>query len=75
MGAIQGTSSHRIILEIRESKSALICQHCDKPILEISDEALSIVSKHGSSKHANVLTIEQVEFLLFEMKRRKLNSE
>ena len=63
--------SHRLILEIRESKSVLICQHCDKPILEIEEGEIKILSKHGSRKHNNVLTIEYLKMLVFEMQRQK----
>lgn len=63
--------SHRLILEIRDSRSVLICQHCEKPILEIVEGEISIGSKHGSSKHTNVLTIEYLQMLVFEMQRQK----
>jgi hypothetical protein len=64
-------SSHRLILEIRDSKSVLICQHCEKPILEIENGEINIGSKHGSSKHKNILTIEYLKLLVFEMQRQK----
>lgn len=49
----------------------LICQHCDRPILEIVDGEASIDSKHGSHKHENILTVEYMQMLVFEMQRQK----
>lgn len=63
--------SHRLILEIRDSKSVLICQHCDRPILEIVEGDIEIQSKHGPSLHRNVLSVEYLRMLAFEMIRQK----
>lgn len=67
----ESEKSHRLILEIRDSKSVLICQHCERPVLEIVDGEIEITSKHGSLKHANVLTIEYLQMIVFEMQRQK----
>lgn len=63
--------SHRIVLEIRASKTVLLCKDCSKPILEISDGELSVTSKHGSSKHRNVLSSEALRLIAFEMRRQQ----
>lgn len=49
----------------------LICRHCEKPILEIAGGEINIGSKHGSSKHRNILTIEYLKMIVFEMQRQK----
>jgi hypothetical protein len=49
----------------------LICQHCDKAILEIENGEINIVSKHGSVKHKNTLKLEYGQMLVFEMQRQK----
>lgn len=61
---------HRLILEIRAGKSVLICQRCDRPILEIVDGELTIESRHASDRHKNVLTVEYLQMLVFEMRRQ-----
>lgn len=68
----ESEKSHpRLILEIKASKSAILCSDCDRPILEISNGELKILSKHGNAKHENVLTIEYLQMLAFEMMRQK----
>lgn len=62
---------HRLILEIRAGKSALICQHCERPLLEIVNGEITIESKHGSAKHVNILSAEYVNILVSEMLRQR----
>lgn len=63
--------SHRIILEIRATKSVLVCQHCDRPISEIAKGELTVESRHGSERHVNVLTVEYLNILVSEMLRQR----
>lgn len=71
MPSAQSEKSQRLILEIRESKSVLICQHCDRPVIELAEGDARILSKHGREKHENILTAEYLEMLAAEMRRQR----
>lgn len=71
MSDAQSEKSHRLILEIRASKSVLICQHCDRPLLEIENGEIKIESRHGSKRHENILAIEYLNILVSEMQRQR----
>ena len=62
--------AHRLIIEQRENGSVLICNHCQKPFLEISDGTIKFQNKHGSKMHQNVLTLEQWRMIGFELYRQ-----
>lgn len=66
----QWCSTHKFVLETRGDVSVLLCNHCQLPILEIVNGLVSIQSKHGSSKHENLLTIDHLRMLAVEMYRQ-----
>ena len=62
--------AHRLIIEQRESCSVLICNHCQKPFLEIGNGKVKFQNKHGSKIHQNELTLEQWRMIGFELYRQ-----
>lgn len=61
---------HKFTLETRGDASVLICQHCQRPILDIENGELKIDSKHGSVKHENLLTMDHLRMIAVEMYRQ-----
>lgn len=61
--------THRLTIENREGSSVLLCE-CGKPFLEIVDGEVRIGSKHGSEKHENTLTIDDLEMLAVMLLRQ-----
>jgi hypothetical protein len=59
--------AHRLIIEQRETGCVLICNHCQKPFLEIVNGKIKFQNKHGSTIHKNELTIDHVRMIAFEM--------
>jgi hypothetical protein len=64
------TEIHRLTIERREDETVLICLHCDRPFLVISDGELRITEKHGSAKHENTLTADDLRMVAVEMYRQ-----
>jgi hypothetical protein len=62
--------AHRLIIEQRETGSVLICNHCQKPFLEIIEGQARLQNKHGSKIHHNALTVDHLRMVAFEMYRQ-----
>jgi hypothetical protein len=60
----------RFNLETRGETSALICNHCKRPFLEVKNGVIELHAKHGSNTHENVLTVEHLRMLAIEMYRQ-----
>jgi len=60
----------RLIIETRGDASVLICNHCHKPFLEIADGEVRLQNKHGNKIHKNVLTIDHLRMIAFELYRQ-----
>lgn len=60
---------HRLTIETREEGSVFLCE-CGKPFLEIVNGEVRIGSKHGSAKHENILTIDDLEMLAVMLLRQ-----
>ena len=60
----------RLIVDRRDVLTVR-CSDCHLPFLEIADGEIKILSKHGSKKHKNSLTIDHVKMLLVEMLRQQ----
>ena len=58
-------------VEYRGDESACICESCHLPFLTIENGELLVISKHGSQRHENIITLEQLRMIAFEMYRQK----
>jgi hypothetical protein len=58
---------HKFTLETRGEVSVLICSHCKRPFADIENGQVRFKSKHGSSEHENLLTIDHLRMLAVAM--------
>lgn len=61
---------HRLTIETRGKITVLICNHCQRPFLEIENGEVVCESKHGSAKHKNTLTAEHLRMVALLMFRQ-----
>lgn len=59
-------SDGRLTIEKRGDATVLICGDCDLPFLSIKNGELRFQNKHGSAKHENIITLDQIRTVIFE---------
>jgi antitoxin (DNA-binding transcriptional repressor) of toxin-antitoxin stability system len=60
----------QLLLEVGDGETRIICQHCSRPFITVRDGQVIVISKHGSSKDENVLTLDHLRIIAEELKRQ-----